>query len=170
MFLHQKVPGEWIFFYSNLSKRSAGFHQQSNSFFRLSVIHLWKFMPSRSRRVLTQPWRHKFSQIQYDKRKGILFHERNTRFKSFVILGNGRYLITEFGLSLRIWKREREGHFFCSFGSVLEVLYLYFILSGEMAWMPFLTASDMEVTLPWRVILQKISCIDNRTSYMRTSE
>ena len=59
-----------------------------------------------------------------------------------------QYFATEYGLSLRIWKREREGHFFCSFGSVLEVLYLYFILSGEMAWMPFLTASDMEVTLP----------------------
>ena len=61
----------------------------------------------------------------------------------------------------RIWfivayiEERKRLDFFCSFGSVLEVLYLYFILSGEMAWMPFLTASDMEVTLPWRVILQK---------------
>ena len=76
----------------------------------------------------------------------------------------------------RIWfivaymEERKRGTFFCSFGNILEVLYLYFILSREMAWMPFLTASDMEVTLPWRVILQKISCIDNRTSYMRTSE
>ena len=161
MFLHQKVPGEWIFFYSNLSKRSAGFHQQSNSFFRLSAIHLWKFMPSRLRKHSSWPWGHKFSQIQYDKRKGILFHERNTSFKSFVILGNDRYLTTEFGLSLRIIEivhlaehARKRGTFFCSFGNILEVLYLYFILSGEMAWMPFLTASDMEVTLPWRVMMQ----------------
>ena len=58
------------------------------------------------------------------------------------------YLAAEFNLSLRILKRERDRHFLCSFGSILEVLYLYFTDSGKMAWMPFSTASDMDVTLP----------------------
>ena len=81
-----------------------------------------------------------------------------------------QYFATEFGLSLRIWKREREGHFFCSFGSVLEVLYPYFITQRENDRTSFSASSGMDSALMRRVNIIKLINMDNRTSYTRTSE
>ena len=90
--------------------------------------------------------------------------------KKFISLGNDRYFATEFGLSLRIWKREREGHFFCSFGSVLEVLYPYFITQRENDRTSFSASSGTDSALMQRVNIIKLINMDNRTSYTRTSE
>ena len=89
----------------------AGSRQQSYSFFRLFAYYLWKFMPSRLRQHLSWPWRHKFSQIQYEEAERNSISWAQFQLKKFVSLGNGGISLQNLFYRYVYW-REKETDFF----------------------------------------------------------